>query len=273
MLYPAASFDKRSIEEAPNETAIRGPREGFNENLSVNITLLRRRLKSPNFKSEILKFGRVTQTSIALVYIHEICKPELVEEVKRRLSYIDIDGVLTSSFVEETIEESPFSPFPQVQYTERPDAVISSLLEGRIGIIVDGTPSALIAPVTMVMLMQASEDYYQRFIASTWIRWIRYFFLFISLLLPSIYIAVTTFHPEMIPSKLLTTITVSREIVPFPAILEALIMESPLKRFVKLRSGSLNLSDRPYRLSERSLLELRPFKLGLSLRLWLSLSR
>ncbi|MDQ0087969.1 spore germination protein KA [Paenibacillus anaericanus] len=238
MLYPAASFDKRSIEEAPNETAIRGPREGFNENLSVNITLLRRRLKSPNFKSEILKFGRVTQTSIALVYIHEICKPELVEEVKRRLSYIDIDGVLTSSFVEETIEESPFSPFPQVQYTERPDAVISSLLEGRIGIIVDGTPSALIAPVTMVMLMQASEDYYQRFIASTWIRWIRYFFLFISLLLPSIYIAVTTFHPEMIPSKLLTTITVSREIVPFPAILEALIMEIS---FEALREASIRI--------------------------------
>lgn len=238
MLYPAASYVKRSIEEPPNEAAIRGPREGFNENLDVNITLIRRRIKSSAFKSEIITVGRVTHTKIALLYIEGICQPDLVNEVKRRLSYIDIDGIISSSFLEETIEDTPFSPFPQLLYTERPDAVNASLLEGRIGILVDGTPSALIAPATLTMLMQASEDYYQRYIASSWIRWIRYFFLFISLLLPSIYIAVTTFHPEMIPAKLLTTIAVSREIVPSPAILEALIMEIS---FEALREASIRI--------------------------------
>lgn len=141
------------------------------------------------------------------------------------LGNIEIDGVLGSSYVEEFLDHSRFSPFPQVQYTERPDVVSAALLEGRVAIIVDGTPMVLLAPVTLWMLLQSAEDYYQRYIAGTWIRWIRYLFVFISLLLPSVYVAITTFHPEMIPPKLLMTIAASREIVPFPALIEAFIME------------------------------------------------
>lgn len=222
---PAASFEKRAIEEAPNESVIRGPRESFIEDLDVNIRLLRKRIKTPAFKIESMEIGVQTKTKVAIVYMQGICKPELLEEVKKRLSEIRIDGVIGSSYLEEFLKDSPFSPFPQMQYTERPDATAASLLEGRVAILVDGTPIALMAPVTLFMLMQATEDYFQHYVAATWIRWIRYVFLVVSLVLPSTYIAVTTFHPEIIPSNLLITIAASREIVPFPALVEAFIME------------------------------------------------
>ncbi|WHX47270.1 spore germination protein [Paenibacillus woosongensis] len=239
MTFPSASsLSTRAIEEAPNESVIRGPREAFNESLDTSLSLVRRRLKSKNLKTEELNLGSETNTRFVIAYIEGICKPELVQEIKRRLSYLEIDAVLGSSTLEETIEDSPYSPFPQIEYTERPDIVSASLLEGRVGIIVDGTPSAILAPVTLPMLLQTSEDYFQRYIAATWIRWIRYLFLFVSLLLPSLYIAITTFHPEMIPYKLLMTIAAAREIVPFPAFVEAFIMELS---FEALREASIRI--------------------------------
>lgn len=239
MTFPSVSaLTTRAIEEAPNESVIRGPRESFNESLDTNLSLLRRRLKSKNFKMEEHSLGTETKTRFVIAYVEGICKPELIKELKRRLSYLDIDAVLGSSTFEETIEDSPYSPFPQVEYTERPDIVSASLLEGRIAIIVDGTPSAILAPVTLTMLMQTSEDYFQRYIAATWIRWIRFLFLFASLLLPSLYIAITTFHPEMIPFKLLMTVAAAREIVPFPAFVEAFIMELS---FEALREASIRI--------------------------------
>ncbi|NHN29693.1 spore germination protein [Paenibacillus agricola] len=223
--FPFTSYQMRSIEDAPNEAVLRGPRESFIESLEVNLTLIRRRLKTPDFKTESMLIGAKTQTEVVVAYIQGICKQELVNEVNKRLSQIEIDSVLGSSYLEDFIEDSPFSPFPQLQYTERPDTVTASLLEGRVAIMVDGTPIVLLAPTTMFMLMQSAEDYYQRYIAATWIRWLRYIFLIISLLLPSVYIAVTTFHPEMIPARLLITVTSSREVVPFPALIEAFMME------------------------------------------------
>lgn len=239
MAFPASSsYSTRSITESSNESVIRGPREAFIEDLDTNLTMLRRRLKSKNFKIERMTKGNESHTNFAIAYVEGICKPELLQELKRRLSYLQIDGIIGSSTIEECIEDSPFSPFPQMQYSERPDVISSSLLEGRIAIIVDGTPSAIILPVTLYMLMQTAEDYYQRYIAATWIRWIRYTFLVASLLLPSLYIAVTTFHPEMIPFKLLMTITSSREIVPFPAFVEAFMMELS---FEALREASIRI--------------------------------
>ncbi|GIP53506.1 MULTISPECIES: spore germination protein [Paenibacillus] len=238
MTFSISSYPTRSIEEPPNESVIRGPRESFIEDLEINLTLMRRRLKNKGFKTESLIIGTKTKTDIVLTYIDGICKPELVDEMKRRLSYIEIDSVLGSSYIEESIEDNPYSPFPQVQYTERPDVVAAALLEGRLGLFVDGTPMALIVPVTLTMLLQSSEDYFQRFIAATWIRWIRFFFSFISLLLPSLYIAITTFHPEMIPPQFLRTIAAAREIVPFPAFLEAFMMELA---FEALREASVRI--------------------------------
>ncbi|RCX23427.1 spore germination protein KA [Fontibacillus phaseoli] len=238
MTFSISSYPTRSIDEAPNESVIRGPREAFIEDLEINLTLLRRRIKNKHLKTEAIILGVETKTDIVLTYIEGICKPELIKEIKRRLSYIEIDGVLGSSYIEEAIEDNPYSPFPQVQYSERPDVVAAGLLEGRFAIFVDGTPMTLIIPVTLPMLLQSAEDYYQRFVAATWIRWIRYFFVFNSLLLPSLYIAITTFHPEMIPAQFLRTIAASREIVPFPALLEAFIMELA---FEALREASVRI--------------------------------
>lgn len=236
--FPLAKHEKRSIEEPPNESGIRGPREAFIEDIDVNLSLIRKRLKTPKFKTETIRLGSLTDTKIVIGYIDGLCKQSLLNEVKARLSKIDIDGILGSSYIEEYLDDSPFSPFPQLQYTERPDITAAALLEGRVVIIVEGTPIVLLAPVTLMMLLQSSEDYYQRYFASTWIRWIRYLFLFVSLLLPSIYIAITTFHPEMIPSKLLVTVMSSREIVPFPALVEAFIMEIS---FEALREAAIRI--------------------------------
>lgn len=237
-IFPIKKVEKRAISEPTNEPVIRGPREAFVEDLETNITMIRRRIKHPALKTERLKFGTYTQTDVMLVYIDGICKEELIDEVKLRLGRIEIDGVLGTSYLEECIEDNPYSPFPQLQNTERPDTVSASLLEGRIAIFADGTPMPILAPVTLFMLLQSAEDYYQRYMASTWIRWIRYFFLFISLLFPSIYIAITTFHPEMLPPNLVITVAAAREGTPFPAFVEAMLMEVT---FEALREGGLRI--------------------------------
>lgn len=235
---PFVSYETRALEEAPTESVIRGPREAFVESLGTNLTLLRRRIKSPLLKTERLTFGVHTQTTVILTYLEGTCPDRLVREVKRRLAGIRIDGVLGSSYLEEIIQDAPYSPFPQLQYTERPDTVSASLLEGRIAILVDNTPMVMIAPVTFFIMLQSAEDYYQPFIAASWIRWIRFIFLSTSLLLPSFYIAITTFHPEMLPFNLLVSVSSSREIVPFPALMEALMMELA---FEALREASVRI--------------------------------
>lgn len=238
MLFPIRQVEVRQIGEATNESVIRGPKEAFVEDIATNLTLIRRKLKTPALKVERMTLGRLTKSSVMIVYIDTVCKPKLVEEVKLRMSRIDIDGVLSSHYIEEFIEDNPYSPFPQVIYTERPDTMSAALLEGRVGIICDGSPNPIVVPATMTMMLQSAEDYYQRFIASTWIRWIRFMFLTISLLLPSFYIAVTTFHPEMMPPTLLITVAASRESVPFPAIVEAFAMELA---FEGLREAGLRI--------------------------------
>ncbi|MFP5115730.1 spore germination protein [Bacillaceae bacterium C204] len=220
-----AKWEKRAIEEPVAESVVRGPRDGFTETLSVNITLLRRKIKSPDLKMKSLTVGRYSQTQIVYMYIEGIVDHHLLDEVHNRLSRIDIDGVLESGYIEEFIEDYPFSPFPQILNTERPDVAASSLLEGRVVIIVDGTPFVLIAPTTLYSLFQASEDYYQRFMIGTLIRWLRYIFILIALLLPSSYVAILTYHQEMLPTTLLLSVAQSREQVPFPALIEAIIME------------------------------------------------
>ncbi|MCM3039161.1 spore germination protein [Paenibacillus motobuensis] len=236
--FEVASYTTRSIEETPNESIIRGSRESFIEDLPTNLTMLRRHLKTSALKTENIIIGKKTQTKLIISYIEGVCKPELVEEVKRRLSYIEIDGIVGTFYIEEFLKDNPYSPFPQIEYTERPDTVTASLLEGRIAIMMNGTPVCLVAPVTLSMLMQSPDDYNMWFIAGSLIRLIRYFFFFVSLLLPSLYIAITTFHPQMIPFPLLVTIASSREIVPFPVIYEAFMMEIA---FEALREASIRI--------------------------------
>ncbi|MCG0277987.1 MAG: spore germination protein [Thermanaeromonas sp.] len=219
------SWEHRSIDEPLTESAVRGSREGFVENLRTNTALIRRRLKTPALRVENLCLGRYSQTNVALVYLHTLADPTLLQEIRRRLERINIDGILESAYIEELIEDNPASPFPQIDHTERPDKVVAALLEGRVALLIDNTPYALIIPTVFIQFMQASEDYYERYWLASFLRLIRFVVLNIALLLPSIYVAVSTYHQEMLPTRLLIRLAAQREGVPFPALVEALLLE------------------------------------------------
>lgn len=220
-----AAWEMRNVEEPKVELAVRGPREGFTESLKVNTTLVRRRLKDPALKFRHLEIGRRTHTRVAIAYIEGIAREEIVREVEERLRRIDIDGVIDTGTIEEFVEDAPYSPFPTVKHTERPDKVCADLLEGRVGVLVDGSPFCLIVPSLFVEHMQSMEDYFERPQIQTLIRFIRYASLGLALTGPSLYIAITTFHQDMIPTALLINLAGAREAVPFPSVVEALIME------------------------------------------------
>jgi spore germination protein KA len=217
--------ERRGVEEPSTQTVVRGPKEGFTESISTNISLLRTRIKSSNLRIEYKIIGRETRTTIAIAYMKGISEEKVVTEIHRRLDAIDTDSILESGYIEEFIQEKKYSPFPIVQNSERPDAIAAGLLEGQVAIMVDGTPFALLAPVTFVKFFQSSEDYYQSYDIATFLRIIRFVSFIVSMLLPSLYIAITTFHQEMLPTPLLISVAAQREGVPFPAIIEALLME------------------------------------------------
>ncbi|BCV22496.1 spore germination protein [Moorella sp. Hama-1] len=219
------SWEHRSIEEPITESAVRGPRESFIESLRANTSLIRRRLKTPSLKMEAICLGRYTMTNVVIAYIEDLADPAVVREVRQRLERIQIDGVLESAYIEELIEDNPTSPFPQIDHTERPDKVAAALLEGRVGILVDNTPFALIVPTIFVQFLQSSEDYYERYYLASFLRLARFVALNIALLLPAFYVAVSTFHQEMLPTNLLVKLASQREGIPFPAVVEALIIE------------------------------------------------
>lgn len=218
-------WQSRSVTEATTETIIRGPKESFNENLRTNTAMVRRRIKDPNLWLESRQIGTVTKTNVALMYINGIVNDKVVEELRERLDRIDIDGILESGYIEQMIQDETLTPFPTVYTTERPDVVAADLLEGRVAIIVDGTPFALILPVVFLQFFQAAEDYYQRADIGTLLRILRLICFFIAIAGPSLYIAITTFHQEMIPSDMLVNLMAQREGVPFPAFVEAFLME------------------------------------------------
>lgn len=230
--------EKRSIGEPETETVVRGPKEGFVESLRTNTSLIRRRLKTPKLKMKSMTIGRESNTSLAIIYMSDLAMPSLVEEVEKRLAKIDIDAILETGFIEELIQDDAYSPFPQIQYTERPDVVASALLQGRVAIIVDGTPFVLIVPFVFVQIMQASEDYYERFQIATLLRWLRYTFLFLSLTTPALYVAITTYHQDLLPTTLMLSVAAAREAIPFPAVVEAIIMEIT---FEALREAGIRL--------------------------------
>jgi spore germination protein len=225
LIIGAHGWESRSLEEPLTESLVRGPREGFVETLRNNTALLRRRIKDPNFTMINYKVGRRTKKDLVIVYIKGIANEELVEEVKRRVEKINIDDVAESGYVEQLIEDNYLSPFPQIQNTERPDRVMSALMEGRVAILLDGTPFALIVPVSLSMLMSSPEDYYERWIPGSLVRIMRYGGIFIALFLPSLYISLVSYNQGLIPTKLAISIAAGREGVPFPSIIEALMME------------------------------------------------
>lgn len=220
-------FPTRSVEEPISESVVRGPRDGFTESLAQNLTLVQRRLKSPNLAMESHFLGRESHTQVAVLYVKGLVNPEHLAELNRRLGRIDheIDGVLESSYIEELIADHPFSPFPQALNTERPDRVAGALLEGRMAILTENTPFALVVPFEFQGLMQASEDYYENYWFSTAIRVLRYIALVIALIGPATYVAITTFHQEMLPEVLLFQVVAARQGVPFPAVIEMVLLD------------------------------------------------
>lgn len=231
-------FERRGIEEPSSETVIRGPRDGFTETIRINTSLIRRRIRTSKLKLEQFTIGEQSQTAVEILYIEGIVKDSIVEEVRKRIGQMKIDSVLEAGYLEEFIEDAPFSPFPQIQNTERPDVVCSSLQEGKVAILVDNTPFVLIVPMTFWSGLQAAEDYYERFLYATFIRWIRFVLLNIALLFPSFYVAITTFHQQLIPTNLLISVAAAREGVPFPGVVEALLMEF---MFEALREAGIRL--------------------------------
>ena len=228
----------RSISEPENETTLRGPRDGFIESLRVNTSLIRLRLPIPQLWMKKITLGRLSSTEVVLLYIKGLARDKLVREAYSRLQQIDIDAVLGTGYIEAYIVDDPNTLFPLTYRTERPDKVTAALLEGRVAILVAGTPFALIIPTELNMLMQAPDDYFELLPISAFIRLLRYTALLISLALPGIYVGVVTFHPELLPTSLFLRIISTREGVPFPVIAEMLVLELI---FEVLREAGLRL--------------------------------
>lgn len=234
-LWPA-----RGTGEPKSEGVIRGPSDGLVETLRFNTALVRRRIRDPEFKVRQEVIGVRSKTDIAVMYLDDVVNKDVLKELYKRLHSIDIDGVLESGYIEQLIEDNTFSPFPQIQSTERPDTVAGAVLEGRIGVIVDNSPFAIIIPSTLPSMFQSAEDYYQRWIVSSFVRFIRMIAGILSTLLPALYIAVTSYNPDIIPVRFALSIAGSREGVPFPAFVEAFIMTLTLEL---LREAGVRLPD------------------------------
>ncbi len=218
-------WEHRGVSRPNTEMVIRGPQEGFNEILRVNTGLIRKILKDEDLIAESVILGKRSKTPCSLMYIKDIANDSLVNEVRRRLEDIKVDYIIDSGELEQLLEDSTLLPSPQILATERPDRVASALSEGRVAVVLHGSPFVLVMPVTFVTLLQSPEDSYIRYPYATLFRCIRMFGIFLSLLLPGLYMAITNFHQEMIPTDLLFAIEASREKVPFPSIVEILIME------------------------------------------------
>ncbi len=238
ILCETRGWNLRAINEPEAETVIRGPREGFIESLRVNTSLIRRRIRSPNLWLESVNIGSLSKTEVVIAYIKGLAGEGLLGELRSRLERIQIDGVLESGLIEEFIRDAPYSLFPTVLRTERPDIVASSLLEGRIAIFTNGTPFVLLVPGEFAMFLQAPDDYNEVFPIGSFIRTLRIFSFLMSIFLPGLYVAILNYHPELLPTVLILTVQATREGVPFPVAAEVVIMELA---FEILREAGLRL--------------------------------
>jgi len=238
VIISSKGWEKRSISPPEAETVIRGARDGFTETIRVNTAMVRRRIRDPNLKIKQIQIGERTHTDVAVLYMEDIVDKNVLNKVMERLKNIKIDGIFESGYIEQLIEEDWHSPFPQVLSTERPDKVAASLLEGRVAILTDNTPFALILPTTLATLFQSAEDYYERWMISSLLRVLRFLAALVALTAPAVYIAFTAYHPGLIPTKLTLYVAATRQGIPFPAFFEALIMEAT---FELLREAGVRL--------------------------------
>ncbi len=222
LIVSTKGWQTRSVEKPESENVLRGPREGFTESLMINLTLIRRRIKTPDLKFTFRTLGIRSRTKASICYIDGLVNEKVLKELSKRLDDLEIDGVLDSGYIQELIKDSPFSPFKTIGNTERPDVVAAKLLEGRIALVLDGTPFVLTLPFVFIEYFQVSEDYYNNFYFASINRLIRVLGYIMTISVPAVYVALTTYHQEMIPTPLLLSISAARQGVPFPTIVEAI---------------------------------------------------
>ncbi|WP_290772868.1 spore germination protein [Anaerofustis sp.] len=217
-------FTLRAIQEPPNEKITKGPREGFGENILTNLSLLRRKIQSPNLKLEFSAIGNITQTKICLAYVDGIVDKKVLKELKKRLKKIDIDSVLDTNYIMESIKDDKFSPFKTTGTFEKPDVVASKILEGRVALFVDGTPIVMTVPYLFIENFMSGDDYYLNYYFASFTRLIRIISFFLSISIPALFIAIITFHKEVLPSNLAISIIGAREGIPCSSLMECILM-------------------------------------------------
>lgn len=218
-------FKTRPVATPAVEHVLRGPKEAFVESIATNRSLIRRQLRDRHLVTESVNVGMRAKSEVTILYINDLANPELVEKVRKRVASVEADAVSNLSILEQYIEDRSYSLIPSALQTERPDRACSFLLEGHIVLLMDNSPTAMIVPVTFWALFHTPEDTYLRWAYGNFLRILRLLAIFVALMTPSIYIAISTFHEEMLPTDLLLAIAAARERVPFPALIEVFIME------------------------------------------------
>ena len=224
LVLATRGYKMRSIDEPPAEKVLQGPREGFTEVILHNLSMIRRKICNPNLRFRFRTLGVQTHTKTAVAYIEGIADPAIVAEVERRLERIRIDGILDANYVEELIKDSPWSPFKTIGSTERPDIVAAKLLEGRVAIVIDGTPVVLTAPFFFLEYFLSNDDYYNNFYFGTFGRWLRILGFWTTISLPAVFLSLFTMHQDLLPTRFLLNLVIARENLPFPTFLEMLIL-------------------------------------------------
>jgi len=238
IIVDAKMWDRRSIMEPPVENVLRGPREGFVEDIKTNLQLLQRRLRTTRLKVERLRLGRSSNTAIAITYLDNVASKEIVKEIKEKLSKVDIDMLYDSYSIEPFLEERPHSIFKQVGYTERPDIAASKIAEGRVAIVVDGSPIVLTLPFLLIEDFHSAEDHYQKYSIATFLRFLRLFALIVALLLPALYVCLLQFNYDLVPLSFMVSIMNAVKGTPLPPLAEIILV---MILFEILRESALRM--------------------------------
>lgn len=238
IMISSKMFPTRGVQTADQEVSMRGPKDSFTENVRFNTALIRRRIRDSRLKVKQMVAGERSKTDVALMYMEDLVKPEVLKEIESRIGQVSMDGILDSGMLEQLLVKDWKTPFPCFQNTQRPDKTASALLEGRIVLVTDNSPEVLILPVSFHTFFQASDDYYNRWEIGSFARLLRYLAAILAVSLPGFYVAVASFHTEILPTSLILSFAQARLGIPFPVVLEVLIMELA---FELLREAGIRL--------------------------------
>ncbi|MCX7711195.1 MAG: spore germination protein [Clostridia bacterium] len=224
LIIESKGWKMRSVDEPESSKVVRGPREGFTESILINLSLVRRKIVNPDLKFKFREIGERTRTKVCICYIEGLALESIFKELEQRLDKIQIDGIIDSGYIQELIGDAVFSPFETVGASERPDVIAAKLLEGRIALFVDGSPFVLTVPFVIAEASQSAEDYYNSYIFASMNRLLRMSAIILAISIPGLFLAVTTYHQEMLPTPLLLSISASRQGVPFPTVVSLVLM-------------------------------------------------